>query len=62
MGGLNNLLIALLKKHGYRAGFRFENRTNTRLVNNYQINRILVSPGDDVDTFSSYLTIRDGGE
>jgi peptidoglycan/xylan/chitin deacetylase (PgdA/CDA1 family) len=56
-GETNNLVIELLKKHGYRAAFTVKRGSNPFFVNNYMINRSIIYGEFDMDRFKENLAV-----
>lgn len=56
-GETNNLVIALLKKHGYRAAFTATGKSNPFFVDKFRIYRSEVYGHDDMKTFKEKLTV-----
>jgi peptidoglycan/xylan/chitin deacetylase (PgdA/CDA1 family) len=56
-GETNNLVIALLKKHGYRAAFTVKRSSNPFYVNNYMIHRFVIHGEFDIDEFKDNLIV-----
>ncbi len=56
-GETNSLVVALLKKHGYRGGFTVRRGSNPFFIDNYAINRSMILAKDDMETFKKQLTI-----
>ena len=59
-GKTNHLVIALLKKHGYRGGFSVKRRGNPFFVNNYTVHRSMIYGDLDLEQFEKNLTISSG--
>lgn len=56
-GETNNLVIALLKKHGYRAAFTFDRKSNPFFVDKYRIYRSVIYGSYDMDKFKENLSV-----
>ena len=56
-GATNNLVIAILKKNDYRAAFTIKQGSNPFFVNNYMINRFVISGEFDIDQFKNNLAV-----
>jgi len=56
-GASNKLVTALLKKHGYRAAFTVKRGSNPFFIDNFLINRTIVSGDDDLKKFKKNLRI-----
>ena len=56
-GAHNKLVIALVKKHGYRAAFTVKRGSNPFFVNNFLINRTIIYGNEDLDKFKKSLGI-----
>jgi peptidoglycan/xylan/chitin deacetylase (PgdA/CDA1 family) len=56
-GETNTLVVELLKKYGYRAAFTVKRGSNPFFVNNYMINRSIISGEFDMDQFKKNLAI-----
>jgi hypothetical protein len=56
-GETNNLVIALLKKHGYRGAFTATGKSNPFFVDNFRIHRSEVYGHDDMEIFKEKLTV-----
>jgi peptidoglycan/xylan/chitin deacetylase (PgdA/CDA1 family) len=56
-GETNNLVIALLKKHGYRAGFTATGKSNPFFVDKFRIHRAEVYGHDDLEAFKQKLKV-----
>ncbi|MCP4745971.1 MAG: polysaccharide deacetylase family protein [Desulfobacteraceae bacterium] len=61
-GGFNDLIIALLKKHGYQAGFIRSRGSNPFYVNNFKIRLTRVDGSWDKKTFRRNLKIFQSAE
>jgi peptidoglycan/xylan/chitin deacetylase (PgdA/CDA1 family) len=55
-GESNDLTIAMLKKHGYAAGFTRKRGSNPFFADNYQIKRSMISGQYNLDRFRQNLT------
>ena len=56
-GASNKLVIALVKKHGYRGAFTVKRGSNPFFINNFMINRTIISGNDDLEKFKKGLGI-----
>lgn len=56
-GSTNNLVVALLRKHGYRAAFTVTRGSNPFFVNNYMINRSVIYGEFDIEQFKKNLSV-----
>lgn len=56
-GASNKLVIALVKKHGYRAAFTVRRGSNPFFLNNFLINRTLIYGEDDLEKFKRALSV-----
>jgi peptidoglycan/xylan/chitin deacetylase (PgdA/CDA1 family) len=56
-GETNNLVIAMLKKHGYRAAFTIERRSNPFFIDKYRICRSVIYGSYDMDEFKNNLSV-----
>lgn len=56
-GETNNLVVALLKKHGYRAAFTARGESNPFFVDNYRIHRSEIYGYDDIEKFKKKLSV-----
>ena len=56
-GESNALIVALLKKEGYRGAFTVKGGTNPFFVNNYSINRSIIRGGLDMNQFKACLSV-----
>jgi len=56
-GITNNLVIAMLKKHGYRAAFTVEQESNPFFIDNYRINRSAIYGEYDIEKFKNKLSV-----
>ncbi|MGB2927294.1 MAG: polysaccharide deacetylase family protein [Desulfobacterales bacterium] len=56
-GITNNLVIAMLKKHGYRAAFTVDNRSNPFFIDKYKINRSAIYGEYDIEKFKNKLSV-----
>ena len=56
-GKTNNLVIAMLKKHGYRAAFTVDNKSNPFFVNKYKITRWAIYGKYDIEKFKTRLSV-----
>ncbi len=56
-GETNNLVIALLKKHGYRAAFTFDRKPNPFFIDKYRIYRSVIYGSYDMDKFKDNLSV-----
>jgi peptidoglycan/xylan/chitin deacetylase (PgdA/CDA1 family) len=56
-GETNNLVIAFLKKHGYRAAFTLKRQSNPFFVNNYMINRSVIYGEFGMEQFRKNLSV-----
>jgi peptidoglycan/xylan/chitin deacetylase (PgdA/CDA1 family) len=53
----NELVIALLKKHGYRGAFTVKRGSNPFFINNYRINRSVIYGNYDLKKFEKNLSV-----
>ncbi len=56
-GLTNNLVIAMLKKHGYRAAFTVDNKSNPFFIDKYKINRSAIYGKYDIEKFKNKLSV-----
>ncbi len=56
-GITNNLVIAMLKKHGYRAALTVEQESNSFFIDNYRINRSAIYGKYDIEKFKTKLSV-----
>ena len=56
-GETNNLVVAMLKKHGYRAAFTIERRSNPFFIDKYRICRSVIYGSYDMDEFKHNLSV-----
>ena len=56
-GKTNNLVIAMLKKHGYRAAFTVERESNPFFADNYRIHRSAIYGKYDIEKFKKILSV-----
>ena len=56
-GETNNLIIAILKKHGYRAAFTVDNKSNPFFVDKYKISRSAIYGKYDIKKFKNKLSV-----
>jgi peptidoglycan/xylan/chitin deacetylase (PgdA/CDA1 family) len=56
-GETNNLVIALLKKYGYRAAFTIDRKSNPFFIDKYRIHRSVIYGSYDMDKFKDNLTV-----
>ena len=56
-GKTNNLVIAMLKKHGYRAAFTVNRKSNPFFINKYKINRTAIYGKYDIEKFRKELSV-----
>jgi len=56
-GITNNLVIAMLKKHGYRAAFTVEQESNPFFIDNYRINRSAIYGKYNIEKFKKKLSV-----
>jgi peptidoglycan/xylan/chitin deacetylase (PgdA/CDA1 family) len=56
-GETNNLVIALLKKHGYRAAFTVDRKSNPFFIDKYRIHRSVIYGSYDMDKFKDNLSV-----
>jgi peptidoglycan/xylan/chitin deacetylase (PgdA/CDA1 family) len=54
-GASNKLVIALVKKHGYRGAFTVRRGGNPFFIDNFMINRTIVDGNDDLEKFKKSL-------
>jgi len=56
-GETNNLVIAMLKKHGYRAAFTIDRKPNPFFIDKYRICRSVIYGSFDMDKFKKNLSV-----
>jgi peptidoglycan/xylan/chitin deacetylase (PgdA/CDA1 family) len=56
-GITNNLVIAMLKKHGYRAAFTVDKESNPFFIDKYKINRSAIYGKYDIEKFKKRLSV-----
>jgi peptidoglycan/xylan/chitin deacetylase (PgdA/CDA1 family) len=56
-GKTNNLVIAMLKKHGYRAAFTVNQKSNPFFIDKYKINRTAIYGKYDIEKFRKELSV-----
>jgi peptidoglycan/xylan/chitin deacetylase (PgdA/CDA1 family) len=56
-GKTNNLVIAMLKKHGYRAAFTVNQKSNPFFIDKYKINRTAIYGKYDIEKFRKKLSV-----
>jgi peptidoglycan/xylan/chitin deacetylase (PgdA/CDA1 family) len=56
-GKTNNLVIAMLKKHGYRAAFTVDNKSNPFFIDKYKIGRSAIYGKYDIEKFKNKLSV-----
>ena len=56
-GKTNNLVIAILKKHGYRAAFTVKRESNPLFVDKYRIHRSVIYGKYDLERFKKNLSV-----
>ena len=56
-GETNNLVIAILKKHGYRGAFTFGGEPNPFFIDRYKINRSVIYGDDDIEQFKKCVSV-----
>jgi len=56
-GKTNNLVIAMLKKHGYRAAFTVDKKSNPFFTDKYKINRSAIYGEYDIEKFKKKLSV-----
>jgi len=56
-GETNNLVIALLKKHGYRAAFTIDRKPNPFFIDKYRIYRSVIYGSYNMDKFKNNLSV-----
>lgn len=56
-GETNNLIIAILKKHGYRAAFTIGRKPTSFFVDKYRINRSVIYGNYDIEQFKRELSV-----
>ena len=56
-GKTNNLVIAMLKKHGYRAAFTVDNKSNPFFIDKYKISRSPIYGKYDIEKFKNKLSV-----
>jgi peptidoglycan/xylan/chitin deacetylase (PgdA/CDA1 family) len=56
-GETNNIVIAMLKKHGYRAAFTIDRNPNPFFIDKYRISRSVIHDSYDMDKFKNHLSV-----
>ena len=56
-GETNNLVIAVLKKHGYQAAFTIDRKPNPLFTDKYRISRSVIYGSYDMDKFKNNLSV-----
>ncbi|MDH4206274.1 MAG: polysaccharide deacetylase family protein [Desulfobacteraceae bacterium] len=56
-GETNNLVIAMLKKHGYRAAFTIDRKPNPFFIDKYRICRSVIYGSYDMNNFKNNLSV-----
>ena len=56
-GKTNNLVIAILKKHGYRAAFTVKRESNPFFVDRFRIYRSAIYGNYDLEKFKKNLSV-----
>ncbi len=56
-GETNNLVIAVLKKHGFRGAFTIGREPNPFFVDKYRINRSVIYGDYDIEQFKKYVSV-----
>jgi len=56
-GETNNIVIAILKKHGYRAAFTIDRKPNPFFVDKYRISRSVIYGSYDIERFKKELSV-----
>jgi peptidoglycan/xylan/chitin deacetylase (PgdA/CDA1 family) len=56
-GETNNLVISMLKKHGYRAAFTIDRKPNPFFIDKYRICRSVIYGSYDMDKFKNNLSV-----
>ena len=56
-GKTNNLVIAMLKKHGFRAAFTVDDQPNPFFIDKYKINRSVIYGKYDIEKFKNKLSV-----
>lgn len=56
-GETNNLVIALLKKYGYRAAFTIDRKPNPFFIDKFRISRSVIYGNYDMDKFKNNLSV-----
>ena len=56
-GKTNNLVIAMLKKHGYRAAFTVDKKSNPFFIDKYKINRSAIYGEYNIEKFKKKLSV-----
>jgi peptidoglycan/xylan/chitin deacetylase (PgdA/CDA1 family) len=56
-GETNNLVIAILKKHGYRGAFTLGREPNPFFIDNFRINRSVIYGEYDIEQFKKYVSV-----
>ncbi len=56
-GETNNLVIAILKKYGYRGAFTLGQESNPFFIDKYKINRSVIYGDYDIEKFKNYISV-----
>ena len=56
-GKTNDVVVAFLKKYGYRAGFTRKSGSNPFFVGSFRVQRALITGGTTLDEFKQHLTV-----
>ncbi|MGA8180766.1 MAG: hypothetical protein WB792_11960, partial [Desulfobacterales bacterium] len=56
-GETNNLVIAILKKHGYRGAFTLGREPNPFFIDKYKINRAVIYGDDGIEQFKNDVSV-----
>jgi peptidoglycan/xylan/chitin deacetylase (PgdA/CDA1 family) len=56
-GKTNDLIIAILKKQGYRAAFTVKRRSNPFFVDKYRIHRSIINGKQNIESFKKNLSV-----
>jgi peptidoglycan/xylan/chitin deacetylase (PgdA/CDA1 family) len=60
-GNFNNMVIAILKRNGFRGAFTVRRGSNPFFINNYTVNRSMIYGDYDLEKFEKALTVFDDG-
>ena len=58
-GNLNNIVVAILKRNGFRGAFTVRRGSNPFFINNYMVNRSMIYGEYDLKKFEKALTVFD---